>query len=102
MLLLALAGLWALAFGKITVTGSLSLEGRRARYYGLTLLVAAVLYGLVGGVVGVLIASAAPTLAANDVLGMLVRFGIVAAIIIGLVPVFREKPAGTIVAVYKS
>jgi hypothetical protein len=102
MLVLALAGLWALAFGKITVTGRLSLEGRRARYYGLTLLVAAVVYGVVGGLVSTLIASTAPALAANDVLGVLVRFGIVAAIIIGLVPAFRKKPAGTIVAVYES
>jgi hypothetical protein len=102
MVILTLAGLWALAFGRITITSSLSLEGRRARYYGLALLVAALVYGLLGGIVASVIASLAPTLAANEVLGMVTRLGFLIAIIVGLVPLFREKPAGTIVAVHKS
>ena len=63
MVILTLAGLWALAFGRITITSSLSLEGRRARYYGLALLVAALVYGLLGGIVASVIASLVPTLA---------------------------------------
>jgi hypothetical protein len=102
MLLLALAGLWALIFGRITITGSLSLEGRRARFYGLTLLVAAPIYGVLGGIVGGVIAGLAPGLAANEVLGMVVRFGFLIVIIVGLVPLFREKPAGTVISVHKS
>jgi hypothetical protein len=94
MVLLALAGLWALAFGSITITPSLSLEGRRARLYGVALLVAAVVYGVAGGVVGALAAALAPGLAANEWLGMAVRIAFVAAIILGLVPLFRERPAG--------
>ena len=102
MVILALAGLWALAFGRITITSSLSLEGRRARFYGLTLLVAALVYGLLGGVVAAVLASFAPALAAHEVLGMIVRVAIIIAIAVGLVPLFREKPAGTITGVYKS
>jgi hypothetical protein len=102
MLLLALAGLWALVFGRITITRSLSLEGRRARFYGVTLLVAALVYGVVGGFVAAVVAGLAPGLAANEVLGMVVKFAFLAAIIVGLVPLFREKPAGTITGAYKS
>jgi hypothetical protein len=102
MVLLALAGLWALAFGRISITSTLSLEGRRARFYGLALLVAAPVYGLLGGVASGAIAGLAPGLAANEVLGMVARFGFLVAIIVGLVPLFREKPAGTIISVHKS
>ncbi len=102
MILLALVGLWALVFGRITITSSLSLENRRARLYGVALLVAAVIYGVAGGLVAAVVARLAPALAVNDVLGMVVRFLVLIAIIIGLVPLFREKPAGTIVGVYKS
>ncbi len=102
MVILALAGLWALAFGRIRITSSLSLEGRRARFYGLALLVAALVYGLLGGVVAGVIAGLAPALAANEVLGMVARVGILIAIIVGLVPLFRDKPAGTIIGVHES
>ena len=102
MLLLALAGLWALALGRITITSSLSLEGRRARFYGMALLVAALAYQLLSGPVSAAIAGLAPGLAANDVLGMVARVAVLIAIILGLVPLFREKPAGTVVGVYKS
>jgi hypothetical protein len=102
MLLLALAGLWALVFGRITITNSLSLEGRRARYYGVALLVAALVYGVFGGLIGMAVADLAPALAANEVLSMVVRFAVILAIILGLVPVFREKPAGTVVGEHRS
>ena len=102
MVLLALAGLWALAVGRITITSSLSLEGRRARFYGVALLVAALAYGLLGGLVSAVIAGLAPGLAAYEVLGMVARVAFVIAIILGLVPLFREKPAGTIIGVHKS
>jgi hypothetical protein len=100
--LLAVAGLWALIFGRITITSSLSLEGRRARFYGLALLIAAPIYGVVGGVVAAVITDMAPALAANEVLGMVVRYGFLLVIILGLVPLFREKPAGTIISVTES
>jgi hypothetical protein len=93
VILLALAGLWALAFGSITITPSLALEGRRARFYGLALLAAAVVYGVVGGLVGAAVGSLAPDLAANEWLGRAVRIAFVLAIILGLVPLFRERPA---------
>jgi hypothetical protein len=101
MIFLAIAGLWALVFGRITISGSLSLEGRPARYYGVALLVIAPIYGLLGGVAAAVMAGVAPALAANEVLGMIVKFAVLIAIIVGLVPVFRPKPAGTIVSVTK-
>lgn len=102
MIFLAIAGLWALVLGRITISGSLSLEGRPARYYGVALLVCAPVYGFLGGVVSALMAGMAPALAANDVLGMIIKFAFIVAIIVGLVPVFRPKPAGTIISVTKS
>jgi hypothetical protein len=102
MVILVLAGLWALLLGRIRITSGLSLEGRRARWYGLALLVAAPIYGIVGGLAAGVIASVAPTMAGNEVLGMVARAAVLVAIIVGLVPLFRDKPAGTVVAVHKS
>lgn len=102
MIFLAIAGLWALLAGRITISGTLSLEGKPARYYGLALLVVAPIYGILGGVASALIAGFAPALAANEILGMIVKFGVIVAIIVGLVPVFRPKPAGTIISVTRS
>jgi hypothetical protein len=101
MVFLALAGLWALLMGRIAITSSWSLEGRRARWYGLTLLIAAPIYGFAGGLVAAAAANLAPSLAANEVLGMITRLAVLVAIVVGLVPLFREKPAGTIVAVHR-
>lgn len=101
MIFLAIAGLWALVLGRITISDRLSLEGRPARYYGATLLVCAPIYGFVGGLASALIAGMAPALAANEVLGVIVKIAFILAIIVGLVPVFRPKPAGTIVSVTK-
>ena len=49
-----------------------------------------------------MITGMAPALAANEVLGMVVRYGFLLLIIVGLVPLFREKPAGTIISVTES
>ena len=46
-------------FGRITISGTLSLEGRPARYYGVALLVIAPIYGVLGGVAAALGVSAA-------------------------------------------
>jgi hypothetical protein len=86
MLLLVLAGLWALVLGKIQITRSLSLEGTRARWYGVTLLVIAPIYGFLG-------ALALGVLGVSDAVSMAVRAAILLAIIVGLVPLFRGKPS---------
>lgn len=95
MVFLALAGLWALAMGRITITRSLSLHGRRARLYGTALLVAAAVFGLLGGLASAAMTDLAPGLAANAVVGVVAPVAIVMAIIVGLVPLFREKPTTT-------
>lgn len=88
MLLLALAGSWALWRGSITITESLSLEGRPARLYGATLLaVAAVLFLL-----SPVLARVAPEmLRGNDAARIAVNAAITAALVVGLVLPFRRR-----------
>ncbi len=47
MFLLVLFGLFAILFGKVAITKSLRLEGKRARIYGLLLIVLTIPYGFV-------------------------------------------------------
>ena len=94
MVFLALAGLWALTMGRITVTRRLSLHGRRARLYGTALLVAAPVFGLLGGLASAAMTALAPGLAASAVPGVVARAAVVIAIIVGFVPLFREKRIG--------
>lgn len=88
MILFALAGLWALVFGGITITGSLSLEGRRARLYGATLIGLALLLFLLGPVIERITPA---VLLENDIARIAVNAVLAAAVIIGLVFPFREK-----------
>lgn len=88
MLLLALAGLWAVWRGSITITESLSLQGRPARLYGVTLLALAVALLLLSPVLervtpDMLLGNAAARLA--------VSAAIVAALMVGLVFPFRRR-----------
>lgn len=88
MVLLALAGLWALAMGSITISGSLRLEGRPARLYGATLLAMALLLFLLSP----LIERVTPAvILQNDVARIVVNALIAAAIIVGLVFPFRGR-----------
>lgn len=90
MLLLAIAGVWALAKGSITITENLALAGRPARLYGVTLLGAALLLFLLSP----LIARATPeALLANDAARIAVNAVISAALAIGLMMPFRARPA---------
>src|SRR5262245_15491435 len=102
MLVLALAGLFALVFGRINITSSLSLEGRAARYYGLALQGVVLVYGFADGLVTAVLGPVIPQTAIVGIVEVLVRFAIIVGAIVGLVPVFKPKPAGTITAVYKT
>lgn len=87
MLLLVVAGLWAVWRGSITITESLSLQGRPARLYGVTLLALAVVLLLLSPVLErvtpeTLLRNAAARIAVNAV--------IVAALLVGLVFPFRR------------
>jgi hypothetical protein len=87
MLFLAIAGLWAIWRGSITITESLSLEGRPARLYGATLLAAAVVLLLCSP----LLARVTPeTLRGNDAARLAVNVMITAALVVGLVFPFRR------------
>ena len=90
MVLLALAGIWALAMGSITITGRLRLEDRPARLYGATLLGVAALLFILAPVLqritpNFLIANDAARIAVNALVG--------AALVVGLVFPFRARAA---------
>lgn len=88
MIFLALVGLWAIGRGSITITESLRLEGRPARLYGITLIVAAVVLLLLSPV----IARTLPDpLLANAAGRIAVQAAIVAVVVIGLVFPFRGR-----------
>jgi hypothetical protein len=88
MILMVLAGLWALAFGGITITGNLRLEGRRARLYGTTLLGVGFLLFLLGP----LLQRATPSMIlANDAARIALNTLITGALIVGLVFPFRAR-----------
>jgi hypothetical protein len=88
MLLLAIAGLWAIGRGSITITESLSLQGRPARLYGATLLAVAVVLFLLSP----LLARATPELLLrNDAARIAVNAVIAGALVVGLVFPFRRR-----------
>ena len=87
MLLLAIAGLWAVWRGSITITESLSLRGRPARLYGGTLLVAAVVLLLLSPV---LERVTPETLFVNAGARIAVNAAMTAALVVGLVFPFRR------------
>ena len=88
MLLLAIGGLWALWRGTITITESLSLEGRPARLYGASLLASAVLLLVLSPVLEPLTPQ---VLLMNGAARFAVNVAIVAAIMLGLVFPFRTR-----------
>ncbi len=87
MFILILAGLFALIFGKITVTQSLALEGKYARLYGLVLLVAAWPVALFMSIILSLIF---PTTLLQGPVGMALGFAIPIGIAIGFVVPFKK------------
>jgi uncharacterized membrane protein len=89
MVLMILAGLWALILGRLTITESLSLDGKRARLYGATLIAFAL---LVMSWLGPLIGRQLPaSLRENDVASIVVNAVVAAAIIVALTIPFRDR-----------
>lgn len=88
MLLLAIAGLWAIWHQSITITESLSLEGRPARLYGVSLLGAAAALFLLSPLLARLMPE---MLLGNDAARIAVNALIAAALVIGLVFPFRRR-----------
>lgn len=91
MLLMAAAGVWALAFGGITITSRLALYGRPARLYGATLIGVAVLLFLLGPLLERITPAA---LLENDAARIAVNALIGIAVIVGLVFPFRGMSGG--------
>ena len=88
MLFLAIAGLWALWRGSITVTESLSLQGRPARLYGVTLLASAAATLLLSPVLEPVTPQ---ILFENTGVRLAVNAAIVAALLVGLIFPFRRS-----------
>ena len=87
MLLLAIAGLWAIWHQSITITESLSLEGRPARLYGASLLAATAVLFLLSPLLARLMPE---MLLKNDAARIAVNALIAAALAVGLVFPFRQ------------
>jgi hypothetical protein len=87
MLLLTIAGVWAIWRGSITVTESLRLQGSRARLYGATLLAVAFMLSLFSPFVRV----TPEMFFRNDAVRLAVEAATTAALLVGLVFPFRQR-----------
>jgi len=88
MVLLILAGLFALIFGKITITKQLRLTGKKARIYGALLLVLSYPLLFITGLLLVPLFSFMPHSSFLETIFQLVGMSIVA---VGLAIPFRDK-----------
>lgn len=92
MVLMVLAGLWALIRGRITITRAIRLQGRQARLYGGTLLGTAL---VALPLIDRLLTPMLPTWAVGEgVAPVVVNLLLAGAIIIGLAIPFRERDHG--------
>jgi hypothetical protein len=81
MILSILAGVWALVFGRITLTKSLRFKGRAARIYGACLIVAAL---TIGPALGFLLAALVPDdILENSFFKLMINLGAFLAIAYG-------------------
>jgi hypothetical protein len=89
MIGMIILGIIVLAMGKLKVTRSIVLVGKRARWYGLTLIISAIPFTLI---VGGLIAAVTPeSVLANPVLRRFINYGLFIAYVGLLVLPFRER-----------
>lgn len=91
MVLMMLAGLFALLAGRITISRKLSLSGRYARFYGIALLVAAIPTSIV---LSVLAAVILPSSALeSSTVSLIVSVIGVVAVVVGLAVPFQKWQA---------
>ena len=93
MIALMLAGLFALAFGKLSITSSLVLRDKYARLYGVALLVAAI---PISAIAAMLVGAVLPGVVAdNGPLGMIISLAICIVTAVGIaVPCHRWQQRG--------
>ncbi len=89
MLILIIAGLYALIVGKLTITKNLRLSGKNARIYGVLLLVLCIPYALFATLLLTLIVPA--SILANAIVARVIDLGVILIIAISLAVPFREK-----------
>lgn len=88
MILMMLAGLYALIAGRIAVSRTLALKGRHARIYGVVLLVSAI---PVSVALSVLVAAVLPAgVLANDTLALVINLAAVVAVVLGITVPFQR------------
>lgn len=89
MLLLIIIGIVLLAVGKLKLTRSIVLTGKRARLYGLTLVITAVPYGLIVG--GIIAAVAPEAILANPGLRIAMNYALVITYLVLMALPFRDR-----------
>ena len=91
MIALILIGLIVLIIGKVRLTRSIRLTGKRARWYGLSLLVTAIPFTLV---VGTVVAYITPESVLSSVLwSRVINYGLLISYMILLALPFRQRSA---------
>jgi hypothetical protein len=89
MIALLLIGLVVLIIGKLRLTRSIRLAGKRARWYGLTLFVTAIPFALL---IGALVRSITPeAVLINPLWGRVINYGIAITYLVLLALPFRER-----------
>jgi len=89
MILLIIAGLFALIFGKIVITKKLRLTGKNARIYGGLLIALSIPYAIF---MGILLGSLLPTsILENNYAKPIINLVLLLVIAIGLAIPFRDK-----------
>ena len=90
MILLMIIGIVVMAVGKLRLTRSLVLVGRRARWYGLTLFLTAIPFTLI---VATVVAAITPeSVLTHPVWRRVINYGLVIAYLVLLALPFRERP----------
>jgi hypothetical protein len=89
MIALLLVGLIVLIVGKLRLTRSIGLTGKRARWYGLTLLLTAIPFTLL---VGTAVAAITPeSVLTHPLWSRIINYGLVIAYLVLLALPFRER-----------
>lgn len=89
MILLIIVGIVVLAVGKLKLTRSIILTGKRARWFGLTLVVTAAPFSLIVG--GLLAVMNLESILANPGLRTAINYALVIGYIVLLALPFRER-----------
>lgn len=89
MIALIIIGLVILSIGKVKLTRSIVLVGRKARWYGLTLVLTAIPFALIVG--GLIAAITSPAVLDHPLWRRVINYGVLIAYMVLLALPFRER-----------